>query len=459
MMMRQIFIALMIAAFCSAAQFAKAQTEPTLYFMNSLPQVVYTNPAAMPKYKFSLGLPGSSIYGLYANNGFRYNDLTVAQGDSTVADMNKFYGALKKKNYLTFAAQGDLFRLSLKVNPRIYFTYNLSTKTFNRTMIPKGLTAIFSEGTSVLVSQTTNISPLTENMAYIESSWGASYVVDKNLTVGMHLKLLKGAGNVTTNKSIVNLTIGDDYQVTAVADIDAKTSGIHNFDEVGFKVEDHWRDYLKNTGFAIDLGALYKINDRLTVGASLIDIGSITWKNDLYGYRLNPEKANYTFEGVSLQKLIDGDEEYLDDTADSLEENFDFEEGRIAKYRTPIPGKIYFSGNYEIKKNLFVGALLFAEKFRGRFAPGFSATVHKEFGRRFSTSLSYTITQRAFNNLGLGLSLNLPPIQIYLVGDNLLRAPFALAADGNLNSFVNNTRYFNVRAGLNFVFGWDKDQE
>jgi hypothetical protein len=74
-------------------------------------------------------------------------------------------------------------------------------------------------------------------------------------------------------------------------------------------------------------------------------------------------------------------------------------------------------------------------------------------------SLSYTITNSSFNNLGAGLSLNLAPIQIYFAGDNILGAPLSLAANGNINSFINNAQYFNFRTGINFIFGRDKAQE
>jgi hypothetical protein len=120
---------------------------------------------------------------------------------------------------------------------------------------------------------------------------------------------------------------------------------------------------------------------------------------------------------------------------------------------------MYLSASYALRKTVSVNALLFAEKFRGRFAPGFSASLLKEFGRRLSTSVSYTITNNSYNNLGAGMSLNFAPFQFYVVGDNLLRAPVSLAANGDVNSYLNSSKYVNVRAGLNIVFGWDKTQE
>jgi hypothetical protein len=437
---------------------AFGQVEGTMPFMTSLPQATYYNPAVKPMYKFSIGIPGSSVFVQYTNNGFNYNDLVSKQGSSYIADLPKFYKALKDKNYLNVNFQADLFRVSFKASPRLYFTVNATAKSYNRFMIPKDLVGLMINGTEPYINNTARLSPKVEALEYLEVGYGASYVVNKKLTVGGKLKLLKGIVNVTTQKAAFDLSLSDNYAITIKGDADIRTSGIHNFNDSNFDAGDHWKDYTKNGGVAFDLGGTYQINEKIMVGMSLIDIGSITWKNDAYGYKLDPAKATYTFEGVNVQDLVDGNTDYSNSLSDSLQKKFEFTEGTIGKYKTPLPGKIYLSGSYKIKRALFVNALFFAEKFRGRMMSGFSASVNKEFGRRFSSSVSYTISNNSFNNIGAGFSLNLPPFQIYLVSDNLLSASFAVAKK-DANSFVNNTNYFNLRTGINFVFGWDKAPE
>ena len=49
---------------------ANSQQEATLYFMNGIPQNSYLNPAFIPTSKFSFGIPLSSVYVQYNNNGF-----------------------------------------------------------------------------------------------------------------------------------------------------------------------------------------------------------------------------------------------------------------------------------------------------------------------------------------------------------------------------------------------------
>jgi len=446
-----------LAAVLAGSASCFGQVEATMPFMSSLPQVTYYNPAFRPAYKFSFGIPGSSVFMQYSNNGFSYNDLVSKENNFLTADLDKFYDKLKDENYVNTNVQADLFRVSMKASARMYFTANVSAKLFNRLMLPKDLTGIFINGTSAYVNNTASLSPKIETMGYMEIGLGTSYVVNKKLTVGAKMKVLKGIANATTQKALINLTLSEDYAINASADVDVRTSGIHNLDSSEYELEDNWRDFTKNNGMAIDLGATYRLRDRLTLGLSIIDLGSITWKNDLYGYSLDPDKANYTFEGIDLEEMLNGEGDAS--FGDSIAEKFEPEEGRIGSYKTPLPGKVYVSAVYEIRKTLTAGALFFTERFRGRVLPGITASINKEFGRRVGTSLTYTITNNSFNNVGAGISLNFAPIQFYITGDNLLRAPLALMTDKNLNSFVNSTQYFNLRLGLNFVFGRDKTQE
>ncbi len=430
-----------------------AQVEGTMPFMKSLPQVTYYNPAFKPEYRFSFGLPGSSVFAQYSNNGFTYNDFISKQNNVLTADLNKLYSALRNSNYINTNAQADLFRISLKANARLYLTYNITAKIYNRIMLPKDLTGLFISGTDAYINNKASLSPKMESLGYAEMGWGAAYTVNPKLTVGAKLKLLKGAVNITAQKATFDLSLSDTYAITVAGNADIRTSGIQNIDNA------NWKDYLKNTGVAIDLGATYQVMEKLTVGLSLIDIGGIKWKNDAYGYKLDPAKANYTFKGIDIAEVVNGNGNYSQSLSDSLETKFKFTEGRIGAYRTPLPGKMYASGSYQLRKTVSVGALLFAEKFRGRFMPGFTASFNKEFGRRVGTSLSYTVTNNSFNNLGAGVSFNFAPLQLYFVGDNLLRVPLNLMANGNLNSYVNSMQYFNFRMGLNFIFGRDKVQE
>lgn len=434
-----------------------AQPETTMLTLTGVPQHSNYNPAFVPNYKFVLSVGTSSVHAHYSNSSFSYNDIAVKRGDSLVIDLPRFQDALHEKNYLTTAADAEVFRLGIKLSPRLYFNWYVTSKVLSRQMIPKDLTTLFINGTAGFIGGTASFSPQVEAMAYLESAWGASYMVNDKLTVGARFKALRGLVNASTEDTELNLSLDNDYAMTATASVNARTSGIQNLDDVDFAKD--YKDFLKNKGVAIDLGATFAITKKFTVGASLLDIGGITWKNDTYAYTLDPEQATYTFNGIDLQKILDGDNDYFDAEMDSLEAKFELQEGAIGSYRTPLPGKVYLTANYALKRKTTVGALLFMEKFQGRFYPGFSASVHKEFWRIAGASISYTAVNRGFGNLGAGFNLNLTPFQFYVVGDNLLRMPLSYLANGSYSEFVGSVRYFNLRAGLNFVFGRVKSQE
>ena len=120
---------------------------------------------------------------------------------------------------------------------------------------------------------------------------------------------------------------------------------------------------------------------------------------------------------------------------------------------------MFLGGNMELMKNLNVGTVFFAERFQGRFSPGWTTSLNKNLGNAISTSFSYTISNRSYNNLGAGLSFNMTPLQLYIVGDNLLRIPSSLVVHKNLNNYINSAQVINMRVGLNFVIGREKGEK
>ncbi len=74
--------------------------------------------------------------------------------------------------------------------------------------------------------------------------------------------------------------------------------------------------------------------------------------------------------------------------------------------------------------------------------PGFTAALHKDFGRRIGSSISYTAINGTYSNIGAGLSFRLTPFQLYVVTDNLLGA-----------FDYKNAQMVNARVGMNLLFG------
>lgn len=429
------------------------QVETTQYFMTSLPQVVEGNPAFMPKYSFALGLPLSRVAVMYSNDGFSYNDITKVENDKRVVDFERWQALLPEKTHTMTATQADIFRLGLKIGTGGYLSLHSTARAYTHTMMPKDLISLLSGGTAPYVGRTANIAPTTFGISFWESGVGFSGAVTDNLRIGVRVKKLYGLVNLTTEAANLSVSVADNYAIDVAADLHVRSSGVNGLtNDEDFVISDK----LENSGWAGDFGVTWRLTHRINLAASLVDIGGIKWDNDVYDYKLDKATARYSFGGFDAKDLLDGDTS-LEDDLDSLKKVFTPTESQGEAYTTSMPAKFFLSGTFDVTKSLNVGGLFFVEQFKDRTATGISASVNKNFGRIVSTSFSYTLSNRSYNNLGAGISLNLTPVQVYLVGDNLLRMPISLASTGYMNEFVNSTQVFNLRFGINFVWGWKKD--
>lgn len=438
---------------------AHAQHEHTLHFMPSIGQYNYTNPALRPNYKVTIGLPGiSSNYFSFANSGFKYKEMvTWQEQDQTLhLTLNNFIDELGEKNYFEVDANIDLFNLTFKASPRLFLSFNVTAKTYKRLMYPRDMFDFVVKGNGNLLGQTLNLSPKMESATYLEVGVGGSYRVNKKLTVGTRFKVLRGVENITTKQSDLQLTTdADNYNIDIQAGVSVLTSNINRLENEDIELSDA-ADYLDNKGYAFDIGATYQLNDRITVGLSFLDIGTIRWTEDTREYYMDPENAAYTLEGAQVKDLMDDGSGPFEAVADSIEANFEFEERATGTYSSPLPAKSYLSGSYKISNTVTTGAVFFMEKFRERWNGGFSANIAKEFGARMAASLSYSMMNRSFDNVGAGLSFNFAPLQLYFVSDNLINAAYHGITKGELNGYINNVKSVNLRFGINFVFGREK---
>jgi hypothetical protein len=444
-----------------SVSFANGQIENTMYFMKNLPQSVNSNPAFVPDYKYSVNLPSAFISA--SNSGFAWKDVftkkTYSDGDSLLVDLDKFYATLNDKNYIDMVGNAELFGFGFRAG-RSHISFSVNEKVRSRFMYPKDLFGFFIKGNAALLGESLDFAPAMDAYSYLEVGIGGSYLVDKNLTVGGRMKFLRGQGSVSTKYSEFTLTTNEeDYSMTIAGNALVETSGVNQFMD---KTSDpKVKDMIApaNKGIAWDFGATYRINNRMTAGLSLIDLGSIKWTHDTKSYSLDKSKAKYTFEGVDLAKVMNGDDNSMEELADSLQTIFKPEEKNIEAFRTWLPAKLYGSFAYQPTSKLTLGAIINVEKFQNRVAGGFSASAHQKLGSVVAVSLSYSVMNRSYNNFGAGLTLKFGPLQTYFISDNMFGAAVAVIRTGEMNSYINGAQNFNFRMGMNLVFGKTRKQE
>ncbi|MES2591287.1 MAG: DUF5723 family protein [Bacteroidota bacterium] len=419
-----------------------AQQNLTMYNMEAIPQRMYVNPALTPSYKVFIGFPVlASPYLNFSNSGFKYSDLVKHRGDSLYVDYDNMLSKLSKNNYISASIKIDLLAFGFRLKKN-YFSFNATEKVDFRFRYPKGFMDFIWKGNGGLLGEEVKFNFGVNFSHYREYAIGFSREINEKLTVGGKLKYLYGMENVWTERADVSLTTDPAYYaITAKSDIRINTSGVDSSSTANIVV----KDYLfkkKNRGFGIDLGGSYKYNEKLTFSASMIDLGYIKWKDGVSNYVSADPNGEFTYQGMDLNQLFtdDSTSNTSEVMVDSLKEAFKINTIHES-YTTKLSTQLYLGGNYNITKKINTGLVLYGQIFDKTIHPGLALSYNQKVGKWLNFSLSYSMYNRSYNNVGLGFSLN-GPVQFYVVSDNLLGA-----------IFPQNTKNLHINFGFNILIG------
>jgi len=435
----------------------------TLYLMQNVPQSNQLNPAIQPECKVFLGFPGlSSIYLNYANNGFTYDDIikdgTGLQKDSLVVDINSFHDALQSTNTIVNQLDYTFFSLGIRAK-KMFFTLDVSSKIDSRLGFDKGLVSFLKNGNASYMGRTADLGAIgLDGTAYHEIALGVSKQVTEKLTVGVKAKMLLGVANMhmdESNLSVYTSESGDLVQlrskqlmkVSMPLNVTQDRDGY--IDEIEVLDDDLGTTFFSGTnnkGFAFDLGATYQFDDRTTFYASILDIGGIKW-NDTYELS---QDASFDWQGGDWSQSGNSNdpnyreiEDVMEDLTDSITDAFRFND-KAGSYSRALPCKVYLGGSYKLNERVNVGAVSRTEIFDGKLRPSLSLSANTRVIRNFSASISYSMVNNSYNNVGAGIAAKLGPFQIYAVSDNILA----------MNP--NTAKTANLRFGMNMMFGCRK---
>lgn len=428
-----------------------AQQDFTLYGMHDIPQSSYSNPSNRFNGGFYLGLPAlSSNYFSYSNSSFAYSDLVRKNGSSLKLDFNNLLSTIEDENYLSFNSKTDLLSFGISFGDRSQIIFNVSENFNFQFGFPKDFVQLIAKGNNSFDDNTADLSDLGLNFShYREYGLSYSYQLNNKLRLGMKAKYLYGMMNIFSEKTNISLrTDPTTYELKSTAEITLRTSGLT--DEGTDEMSDDVAAYLfarDNRGFGLDLGANYEFSEKLSFNASVLDIGTIAWKSYTKSY-VN-EGGDFTFNGVEFSTYGDDSDtsNTFDKLGDSLQDAFELKE-RAENYNTPLPMRFYIGANYKITEQDMVGGILHGSYFQSKIRPAFSINYSRKMTKWITLITSYTVINNSYNNIGAGVNLNPGPVQFYIITDNALGA-----------FQPQNSRYFQLRFGINLLFGADKSKE
>lgn len=474
--MKKIYI-ILIASILSINTFA--QQSNTMYFMQKTPQTSLLNPASTPGCNFYIGgaiVNATPVFGQvflpialdFTSTSFDYSTIihkgTISYKDSLIVDLKGFVDGLKDYNYLTFNMNVDLFAIGFKVKD-MTFTLNATEKIDFKLGYSGDMFRIpfYGNGHPDVIGRDANFGFGIDAVHYREFAVGVSKPINDKLTVGLKAKALFGMANVSTKVNDYMWNTAEDnfdYTFSSESEINSSlpfleyiyndTTG--NIDSVesaqNFSIQNYMVNF-KNKGVGVDLGATYKLNDKVTLSASLIDLGFISWKNNPYSI---VNSGEFSFTGIDiakefLSKDTANNNSIGDSFLDSLSKNFSIKDTNLS-YKTYLTPKLYIGGTFQLTEKINVGALARVEFMKKRISPSLTVSINTQFTKWFGLTGSYSIMNNTFTNAGLGMSIKMGPWKMFVINDNVL---------GMI--LPHKARNINWRTGLYLVFGSNKAEE
>ena len=326
----------------------QAQFLRTSYFMEGSNQRMQLNPALMPGRGY-LNIPVIGSLNATVNSsslGYRdIMDIIENSDDSDYFMSNDFMNRLDATNNLNVNLSTDILSAGW-YKGKNFWSFNVGVRADIGASLTRSMFTFLNEMDALEDNwRNSNYDISGQKLdinAYGEVGLGYARQINNRLTVGGKVKVLLGIGNMNLkiNNVMMNANLPSDARINQLQDpnylsgldaagitkLQAEIESYHanlNVDahlESSFKglelVQEDGQDYISDFdfdsgklgiagyGFGIDLGASYKIMDNLTVSASVLDLGFISWtKGATKIASANPESIN--MKGTSYVNGID----------------------------------------------------------------------------------------------------------------------------------------------------------
>ena len=461
-----VFFIMLVCTLSANAQFLR-----TSYFMEGTHYRQQLNPALTPtKGYFNLPVIGA-VNATVGSTSLGYQDIIdiIDDGDDFYTKPD-FMNRLKDNNKLNVNFSTEILSAGW-YKGKNFWSFNIGLRTDIGANLTKNMFTFLNEMETVeenwrnsnydISGQQLNIN------AYTEIGLGLSRQINSRLTVGARVKALLGIGNMELklNRVAMSANLPSDQQINqwssesywnsmtpsqaaqAAQELKDKFNNYHANLTVGAELkssfkglelqEEEDKDYVTDFdfdsgklgiagyGFGIDLGASYKILDNLTVSASVLDLGFISWsksstkiasanpdpidiKGSTYANMVDPNNPNTVMNAVNqLQNDAQG---YMDRVTNGDVLDYDMLQLEVSdakeSRKSRLASTLVLGAEYGFFNNKLAVGVLSTTRFVQPDALTeltFSANYRPKSW--FNVALSYSAIQSAGKSFGLGLKL------------------------------------------------------
>lgn len=416
-----------------------SQVLRTSYFMEASHYRMQLNPALTPSRGY-INLPVIGSFNATVNSsslGFQdIKDIANNDEGDDYFMSNDFINRLENINNLNFNLSTDVLSAGW-YKGKNFWSFNIGLRNDIGASIPKSMFEFLREMDGLSVADYARLSNINERVdkmsfeinSYAEIGIGWARDITDKLSVGARVKALLGVGNLEMNVNDISVKSSltgyedidwnnpswgdiDKIQGAASVNVDATLESSSKLIELS---QENGNDYIDDIEFgsfgvagfgaSIDFGVSYRLLDRLTLSASVLDLGFINWSKKYtsiakakasQSYDLRNESDRYEFvDMVSSGEILNYD--MLQMTVDKSAE-----ESR----KSTLSSTVVVGAEYELLGDwLAIGAL-----YTGRFIQPetlneltFSANIRPK--NYFNLSLSYSVLQGLGKTFGVAAKL------------------------------------------------------
>jgi hypothetical protein len=445
--MKKLFFALFICL--SPCMFS--QQNQQLFLMHYLPESNFLNPAVQTECKWFIGLPFiSSIHFNYANSALSYRNLFAKGSDGAYhPKIDRVVGHLGKRSFIGAEFHTTLLAIGYRKDYK-YFSFSIIEKINAPATIPREPILLAWKGNSQFEGEYARFKGSAAYLTYYrEYAFGYSTLNRNGDFVGVKAKLLFGKLNLSTPSSKISLyTDENTFDLTlsgnARANMSAPIIITQNGDRInGYEIDKSMsvQQILlnrKNWGLAFDLGIVHDYNDKITLSASILDLGFIRWRSNMRNIKVT---GNFKYQGIPFNSINTNN--FFENIEETYRDSVDYEISHNP-YFTLLPVKLYAGGNYKLSEKMTANLILSGVLYKSKLLT--AATIGLDYNpfRNFHIVGSYSLMYRSFKIVGLGFSMGKGPLQFYAVTDNVCGFIWPLSA-----------KNINLRFGLNINLGCD----
>ena len=473
------YLILTVLFFLFAGNVTFAQ-DNTLYLMPDIPQANQLNPAFVRTCGTYVELPViSSVRFNVRNTGFGFHDVfhkgTGVQSANYLLDLTRLDKILKPINYFQTETDIDLLGFGFRFKDW-YFTFGIANHSDLLLSYPHDIVSLqdgFLQASGK--PNSVNLSRMRAEITLWNSiGVSAAKVISEGLTAGLRLKYLQGMANAISRRSElllnstsnpVSLLAQMNYSIDASFPVIVQygPNGLVNslnFDNASNNVAGNYF-FNGNRGVAIDAGLVYDLDELTQVTASVTDLGFIRWKKNANNFTMAGE---YFFNANDLDQFNShpGQTDLINALQDSSLKAF---KASRTTYFTLMPVKIFAGVTRVILPHLRTGAMTRIEIYNLRVMPSLTFSMNYTPSPAVAASLSYTLMNNKFNQVGAGVALGNRIAQFYLVADNI---PFRFTKNirfpedtgtGGPYILPYNARMLSLRVGVNLLFGCNQKEK